>query len=129
MFVTKYWRPWNRDAVAEKFRKLCKRAKVPCYGFYRLRHCASTAMALVAMPHVHRRFLRHKQLQQQVTYTHMPDGEVDAAVMKAREKLLGTTTADLESNPAPEGAAAADAGGISEQAVPAAPRTRRRRPA
>jgi integrase len=44
VFITKFWRPWNRDAVAEQFRKLCKRANVPCFGFYRLRHCASTAM-------------------------------------------------------------------------------------
>jgi len=127
VFVTKYWRPWDKDAVAEQFRKLCKRAQVPCYGFYRLRHCASTAMALVAMPHVHRRFLRHKQLQQQVTYTHLPDGEVDAAIMKAREKLLGTTTAGSGSNPAPAEVAEADAGAAPEQAAPAAPRTRRRR--
>jgi integrase len=89
VFVTKYWRFWNRDAVAEQFRKLCRRAGVPCFGFYRLRHCASTALSLVAMPHVHRKFMRHKQLQQQVTYTHAPDGEVDNAIMKARSKLLG----------------------------------------
>ena len=116
LFVTKYWRPWNKDAVAEQFRKLCKRAKVPCYGFYRLRHCASTAMACVAMPHVHRRFLRHKQLQQQVTYTHVPDGEVDAAVMKAREKLLGTATSGSESSPEPVQAAGVDAGASPGQA-------------
>lgn len=92
VFVTRYWRPWNKDATAEEFRKLCKRVGVPCYGFYRLRHCASTAMSLVATPHVHRKFMRHSQLQTQVTYTHTPDGEVDAAVMKAREKLLVTAT-------------------------------------
>jgi integrase len=129
VFVTKFWRRWDKDAVAEQFRKLCKRAKVPCYGFYRLRHCASTAMALVAMPHVHRRFLRHKQLQQQVTYTHMPDGEVDAAIMKAREKLLGATTSDLENNPEPARAVEADAHAPSGQAAPDAPGTRQRRPA
>jgi hypothetical protein len=33
--------------------------------------------------------MRHSQLQQQVAYTHTPDTEVDLAVMKAREKLLG----------------------------------------
>lgn len=33
--------------------------------------------------------MRHKQLQQQVTYTHTPDVEVDKAVMKARLKLIG----------------------------------------
>ena len=89
VFVTRFWRPWNKDAVAEQFRKLCKKAEVPCYGFYRLRHCASTAMSLVATPHVHRKFMRHSQLQQQVTYTHTPDAEVDKAVMKARLKLIG----------------------------------------
>jgi len=122
VFVTKYWRPWNKDAVAGQFRKLCERAQVPCYGFYRLRHCASTAMALVAMPHVHRKFLRHRQLQQQVTYTHTPDQEVDAAVMRARERLLGVATADAESDPeraeagAPADAAAARAGrGVRER--------------
>lgn len=93
VFVTMFGRPWNKDAVAEQFRRLCKRAGVPCYGFYRLRHCASTAMSLVANPHIHRRFMRHSQLQQQVTYTHTPDAEVDAAVMKAREKLLGVDRA------------------------------------
>jgi len=89
VFVTRYWRPWGKDAVAGQFRKLCALAKVPCYGFYRLRHCASTAMSLVATPHVQRKFMRHSQLQQQVTYTHIPDAEVDSAVMKARDKLLG----------------------------------------
>jgi len=24
VFVTKYWRPWNKDVVAEEFRKLCE---------------------------------------------------------------------------------------------------------
>jgi integrase len=87
-FITYFWQPWNKDAVGEQFRKLCKKVGVPCYGFYRLRHCASTAMSLVATPHVHRKFMRHAQLQQQVTYTHTPDEEVDTAVMRAREKLL-----------------------------------------
>lgn len=103
VFVTRYWRPWDKDATAEEFRKLCKRVGVPCYGFYRLRHCASTAMSLVATPHVHRKFMRHSQLQTQVNYTHTPDGEVDEAVMKAREKLLGTATSGQESNPARAG--------------------------
>jgi integrase len=89
VFVTRFWRPWSKDAVAKQFRKLCKKAEVPCYGFYRLRHCASTAMSLVATPHVHRKFMRHSQLQQQVTYTHTPDAEVDKAIMKAKEKLFG----------------------------------------
>ena len=88
VFMTRFWRPWSKDAVAEQFRKLCKKADVPCYGFYRLRHCASTAMSLVATPHVHRKFMRHSQLQQQVTYTHTPDVEVDKAIMKAKSKLL-----------------------------------------
>ncbi|MHC4299110.1 MAG: tyrosine-type recombinase/integrase [Planctomycetota bacterium] len=100
VFMTRFWRPWNKDAVAEQFRKLCKKAKVPCYGFYRLRHCASTAMSLVATAHVHRKFMRHSQLQQQVTYTHTPDIEVDRAVMKAKMKLLGEDgfTSDEERN-------------------------------
>jgi integrase len=89
VFVTRYYRSWSKDAIAGEFRKLCTKAKVPSYGFYRLRHCASTAMSLVATPHVHRKFMRHSQLQQQVTYTHTPDVEVDSAVMKAKEKLLG----------------------------------------
>ncbi len=89
IFVTKFWKPWSKDAVAEQFRRLCKKAKVPCYGFYRLRHCASTAMSLVTTPHVQRKFMRHSKLQQQVTYTHAPDVEVDGAIMKARGKLLG----------------------------------------
>ncbi len=99
VFVTYFWRPWNKDAIAEQFRKLCKAAGVSCYGFYRLRHCASTAMSLVANPHVHRKFMRHSQLQQQVTYTHTPDKEVDEAVMRAREKLLPGISEDLESSP------------------------------
>jgi hypothetical protein len=89
IFITRFWKCWNKDAVAGQFRKLCKKAKVPCYGFYRLRHCASTAMSLVATPHVHRKFMRHSQLQQQITYTHITDTEVDKAVMKAKEKLFG----------------------------------------
>lgn len=104
IFVTRFWKPWKRDSVSEQFRRLCDKAGVPCYGIYRLRHCASTAMSLVAMPHVHRRFMRHAQLQQQVTYTHTPDGEVDEAVMKAKEKLLGRkySTSDQERNPEPQ---------------------------
>ena len=101
VFVTKFWRPWYKDAVAGQFRKLCKRAKVPCHGFYRLRHCASTAMSLVATPHVHRKFMRHAQLQQQVTYTHTPDTEVDEAVMRARAKLLPRINEGPESDPRP----------------------------
>ena len=89
VFLTRFKNPWNKDSIAEQFSKLCKKADVPCYGFYRLRHCASTAMSLVATPHVHRKFMRHSQLQQQVTYTHTPDNEVDKAIMKAKEKLLG----------------------------------------
>lgn len=89
VFITRFWKTWSKDATAGQFRKLCKKAKVPCYGFYRLRHCASTAMSLVATPHVHRKFMRHSQLQQQVTYTHTPDVEVDKAVELAKEKLLG----------------------------------------
>jgi integrase len=89
VFLTRFKSLWTKDAIAGQFRKLCKKAGVPCYGFYRLRHCASTAMSLVATPHVHRKFMRHSQLQQQVTYTHTPDSEVDIAIMKAKEKLLG----------------------------------------
>lgn len=101
VFVTRYWRRWNKDAVTEQFRKLCVKAGVPCYGFYRLRHCASTAMSLVATPHVHRRFMRHSQLKTQVGYTHTPDDEVDAAIMKARGRLLGLeVTEGPERNPA-----------------------------
>jgi len=87
VFVTRFWKPWSKDAVAEQFRKLCKKAEVSCYGFYRLRHCASTAMSLVATPHVHRKFMRHSQLQQQVTYTHTPDTEVDKAIIKASRRF------------------------------------------
>ncbi len=89
VFITRFGRPWNKDAIAEQFRKLCKKADVACHGFYRLRHCASTAMSLVASPHVQRKFMRHTRLQQQVTYTHIPDTEVDQAVMQVRERLLG----------------------------------------
>jgi integrase len=91
VFVTKFWKLWKKDSVAEQFRKLCKKVDVSCFGFYRLRHCASTAMSLVAMPHVHKKFMRHSQLQQQVTYTHTPDAEVDNAILKAKEKLLGNS--------------------------------------
>ncbi|MBN1817659.1 MAG: tyrosine-type recombinase/integrase [Sedimentisphaerales bacterium] len=103
VFVTRFWKLWSKDAIAEQFRKLCARATVPCYGFYRLRHCASTAMSLVANPHVQRRFMRHSQLQQQVTYTHTPDVEVDKAVLRAREKLLGKggLTSNQEKNQEP----------------------------
>jgi integrase len=104
VFVTRFWKPWSKDAIAGQFRKLCKKAKVPCYGFYRLRHCASTAMSLVASPHVHRKFMRHSQLQQQVTYTHTPDVEVDKAIVKAKKKLLGENTiiSSSERNQKPE---------------------------
>ncbi len=95
--VTKYWRPWDKNSIAGQFRKLCIKTGVPCYGFYRLRHCASTAMSLVATPHVHRKFMRHSQLQQQVTYTHTPDAEVDLAVTRSREKLLPGLSGDEES--------------------------------
>ena len=33
VFVTRFWRPWSKDAVSEQFKKLCEKAKVPCYGF------------------------------------------------------------------------------------------------
>ncbi len=89
VFVTRFWNRWNKTSVGHEFRKLCNDASVPCYGFYRLRHCASTAMSLVATPHVQRKFMRHGQLQQQVVYTHTPDSEVDVAITKAKAKLLG----------------------------------------
>jgi integrase len=117
VFVTKFWRSWSRDAVAEQFRGLCKAAGVPCYGFYRLRHCASTAVSLVAMPHVHRKFLRHRQLQQQVTYTHAPDEEVDAAIMRARTRLIGQANRDPGRSPGRPG----DDGSSKELAQPAEP--------
>ena len=101
IFVTKYWRPWNKDAIGLQFNKLCKKAKVPCYGFYRLRHCASTAMSLVATPHVQRKFMRHGQLQQQVVYTHTPDTEVDMAITKAKAKLLGECDITLDVGKSP----------------------------
>lgn len=90
IFITKFWRTWTKDAIAQEFKKLCKKAGVRCYGIYRMRHCASTAISMVASPHVQRRFMRHSQLQQQVTYTHIADAEVDKAVAKARLKLLGS---------------------------------------
>jgi len=90
VFVTRFWKPWNRDAISREFRKLCKRASVPCYGVYRLRHCASTAMSLVANPHIQMKFLRHSQLQQQVTYTNCPDSALDTAITKAKRQLLGS---------------------------------------
>lgn len=60
-------------------------------------------MSLVATPHVHRKFMRHSQLQQQVTYTHTPDIEVDKAIIKAKEKLLGENAiiSNLGSNQEP----------------------------
>jgi len=107
IFLTRFKKPWNKDSIAEQFSKLCKKAGVPCFGFYRLRHCASTAMSLVATPHVHRKFMRHSQLQQQVTYTHTPDNEVDKAIMKAKEKLLGEdcVISSVERNPEQEAVA------------------------
>jgi integrase len=89
VFVTMFGKTWSKDSLAEQFRELCKKAGVPCHGFYRLRHCASTAVSLVASPHVQRKFMRHSQIQQQVAYTHMPDAEVDAAVMKTRGGTAG----------------------------------------
>jgi len=89
VFLTMFGKTWSKDSLAEQFRKLCGKAGVPCHGFYRLRHCASTAISLVASPHVQRKFMRHSQIQQQVAYTHMPDAEVDVAVMKTRKELLG----------------------------------------
>ena len=102
VFVTRFWKTWSKDSIAEQFRKLCDKADVPCYGMYRLRHCASTAMSLVTNPHVHRKFMRHSQLQQQVTYTHTPDAEVDIAVMKAKERLLGADSATSDPETSPE---------------------------
>jgi integrase len=89
VFVTKFWNPWNKDAISNKFQKLCKRSKVPCYGIYRLRHCASTAMSMVANPHLQMKFLRHSNIQQQVTYTHLPDKALDTAIEAVKEQLLG----------------------------------------
>lgn len=129
VFVTRYWKPWDKDATSHEFRKLCTSIGVPCYGFYRLRHCASTAMSLVATPHVHRRFMRHSQLQQQVTYTHTPDGEVDVAVMRARERLLGPATADQGRSPPPGVAASSGALPARASRSAARPRTRGARPA
>ena len=102
LFITRFWKLWSKDSVAEQFRRLCKKAKVPCYGFYRLRHCASTAMSLVTTPHVQRKFMRHSQLQQQVTYTHAPDEAVDNALMAARTRLLGGTRVIGDSKRSPE---------------------------
>ena len=101
IFITRFWKPWNKDSVAEQFRRLCKKTKVPCYGFYRLRHCASTAVSLVATPHVQRKFMRHSRLQQQVTYTHAPDEAVDDALMATRKTLLGElrVIGDSQKNP------------------------------
>jgi integrase len=129
IFVTRYWRPWNKDATAEEFRKLCTRVDVPCYGFYRLRHCASTAMSLVATPHVHRKFMRHSQLQTQVTYTHTPDDEVDSAVMRARERLLGLTISNSGNGQGLVGGVAGMRAAPAGQAGRDAPETRSRLPA
>jgi integrase len=100
VFLTRFKGLWVKDAIAEQFHKLCIKANVSCYGFYRLRHCASTAVSLVASPHVQRKFMRHSQLQQQVTYTHTPDSEVDMAIMKTKAKLLGNlgSISDQERN-------------------------------
>lgn len=95
VFVTRFWRPWHKDAISEEFRKLCKKVGVKCYGIYRLRHCASTAVSMVASPHVQRKFMRHSQLQQQVTYTHTPDAAVDKAIIEARKRLLGENVITL----------------------------------
>ena len=32
-FITYFWRPWSKDAVAEQFRKLCKETGIRCHGF------------------------------------------------------------------------------------------------
>lgn len=95
VFVTRFWRPWHKDAISGEFRKLCKKVSVECYGIYRLRHCASTAVSMVASPHVQRKFMRHSQLQQQITYTHTPDAEVDKAIKEARKKLIGENIVTL----------------------------------
>jgi|GEM_PF-1094816 len=107
IFITRFWKPWNKDSVAEQCRRLCKKADVPCYGFYRLRHCASTAMSLVTTPHVQRKFMRHSKLQQQVTYTHAPDEAVDDALMATRTRLLGglRVIGDLQKSPERAGVA------------------------
>lgn len=105
VFMTKYWRPWCKDAISLGFRQLCVKVGVPCYGFYRLRHCASTAMASVASPHVKRKFMRHTQVQQQVTYTHLADAEVDEAIQKTRVKLLGDANEGGQKSPGQEDAA------------------------
>jgi len=105
VFMTKYWRPWCKDAISLGFRQLCVKVGVPCYGFYRLRHCASTAMASVAMPHVQRKFMRHTQVQQQVTYTHLADAEVDEAIQETQVKLLGDATEGGQKSPEREDAA------------------------
>jgi len=105
VFMTKYWRPWCKDAISLGFRRLCIQARIPCYGFYRLRHCASTAVASVAMPHVQRKFMRHTQVQQQVTYTHLADAEVDDAITRIERKLLGDFIPAAERSPAQEDAA------------------------
>ena len=101
VFLTRFWNPWNKTSVGHEFRKLCKETKISCYGFYRLRHCASTAMSLVATPHVQRKFMRHGQLQQQVVYTHTPDTEVDLAITKAKSKLLGECDITLNEERSP----------------------------
>lgn len=82
-----------------------------------------------ATPHVHRKFMRHSQLQTQVTYTHTPDGEVDAAVMRAREWLLGPAKSGSESGLGPGEAAARTEGVSPGLAVRDARETQSRRPA
>lgn len=42
--------------------------------------------------------MRHSQIQQQVTYTHTPDAEVDTAIDRARDKLLPKPTSVPGSN-------------------------------
>lgn len=100
VFATRFWKKWSKDSIAQQFTRLCKELKIESRGFYRLRHSASTTISSVASPHVQRKFMRHSQLQQQVTYTHTPDAEVDEAVMRAREKLLNgaSVTADQEND-------------------------------
>jgi len=52
VFITLFGQTWSKDSIAEQFRKFCKKAGGSCHGFYRLLHCASTAMSLVATPQV-----------------------------------------------------------------------------
>ena len=62
-------------------------------------------MASVAMPHVQRKFMRHTQVQQQVTYTHLADAEVDEAIQETQVKLLGDATEGGQKSPEREDAA------------------------